>query len=310
MDARVALLEGVFDHAGMFPPAARSFEEALSDAAIFADELAEPDILGADMVLNEADLSKLTDAALEAAGWETDRACEVCLVGVPTSHAEEAARMINAWNEEGEAAEYPRYITALELTFDDALQNGPDMVAATLAAARHLLRDTDVYLYVEPRWNESQWADGGLDRVMALLDAMNEDTDMPPVGLKVRCAGPTGLGKDTLAAILPAMATYGVPFKATQGLHHAVVSEEHGNSAGFLGLAVGLRLAQSKGLAGDELAACIGETDATTFGFNGGISWKDHAMSLSDLGLASVEVPFSIGSCSLFEPDEELALLD
>ncbi len=310
MDARAALLEGVFDHAGMFPPASKSFEEALKDAADFEEDLAEPGLLGADMVLNKADLDLLTDEALEAAGWSPERECQVCLVGIPIAHAEDAARLVTAWNEEGSQADYPRFITALEMTFDDTLKDGPGAIAATLAVARHLMRDSEVYLYIEPRWTEAQWADSGLERMMTLLDAINEDTELPPVGLKVRCAGPTALGPETLAAILPAMSNYGIPFKATQGLHHAVVDPAHGNTAGFLGLAVGLRLAQSKGLAGAELAACIGETDASAFGFSGGVSWRNHKMGLGDLGLASVEVPFSIGSCSITEPDEELGLLD
>lgn len=309
MDARSALLEGLFDHAGMFPPAAKSFEDALRDAASFGSRLARPEMVGADMVLREDDLDRLTDDAMEAAGWPGDETCNVCLVGVPLERVEAVAHKVLAWNDQGTGARMPRRVVALEFTFDDDLQDGTGVAAIAVTQSRHLLRESEISLFVEPRWPEAAWTGGGLERVMRLLDTLAEDTDLPQVGLKVRCDGPTALGPDTLAAILPEVAARGLPFKATQGLHHAVVQESNGNRVSFLGLTAGLRLAQVRGLRGDELAACLSETDPGAFSFEGGVAWRDHHVALGDLGAAMQAVPFSIGSCSLTEPDEELQRL-
>lgn len=306
MDARGALLEGLFDHAGMFPPAAKSFEAALQDAAAFGSTLARPELVGAHMVLTEQTLDKLTDAAMETAGWPSEDICKVCLVGVPAERAAPAAHKVLAWNDEGAAARMPRSIVSLEFTFAEDLAGGPGTLAACVTPARHLLRDSETALYIEPRWTEAAWGKDGLERLLGLLDTLAEDTDLPQVGLKLRCEGPTALGPQTLASIIPALVERNLPFKATQGLHHAVVSEAHQNRVGFLGLAVGLRLAQARGLRGAELASCISESDPGTFSFESGVSWRDHHLAFGDLGAAMQGVAFSIGSCSLEEPDEEL----
>ena len=72
-------VRGLFDHAGMFPPAALSFEDALREAAVLPDVLARPDLLQNDLVLTPEHWAKVDDEALAAADY--DRTLHVCLVG-------------------------------------------------------------------------------------------------------------------------------------------------------------------------------------------------------------------------------------
>ena len=64
------------------------------------------------------------------------------------------------------------------------------------------------------------------------------------------------------------------------------------------GLLAALRL----DLPAEELEAVLTESDATAFDVADGLSWRGHEVPLDG-------VPFSIGSCSLREPDADLKRL-
>ena len=86
-------------------------------------------------------------------------------------------------------------------------------------------------------------------------------------------------------------------FKATAGLHHAVRSNgEHG----FLNLLAAVIFE------GREEAA-LAETDSNAFALDAnGFSWHGQSVGASELVRARHELFHSIGSCSFFEPVEEL----
>ncbi len=54
MKALDALTNGLFDYAGMFPPAALSFPDALAESATFQQALSRPSIVGADMPVQQS----------------------------------------------------------------------------------------------------------------------------------------------------------------------------------------------------------------------------------------------------------------
>src|SRR4051812_10438588 len=62
-DSRIALLGGVIDYAGTFPPAALSLEDALREAATYRREIKNP-WLCCRMALPIADLKKITSKLL------------------------------------------------------------------------------------------------------------------------------------------------------------------------------------------------------------------------------------------------------
>ena len=89
-------------------------------------------------------------------------------------------------------------------------------------------------------------------------------------------------------------------FKATAGLHHAVRSNgEHG----FLNLLAAVVFE------GHEEAA-LAETDSNAFALDAdAFSWHGQSAGASELVRVRHELFHSIGSCSFFEPVEELQAL-
>ncbi|HJR95302.1 MAG TPA: hypothetical protein VJ807_07675, partial [Gaiellaceae bacterium] len=117
---------------------------------------------------------------------------------------------------------------------------------------------------------------------------------------KVRCGGAAVPGAAELARFVRACRERVLVFKATAGLHHAVRGDgEHG----FLNLLAAVVFE------GDEEAA-LAETDRDAFGLDAAaFSWRDRSASVEETARARVELFHSIGSCSFFEPVEELEAL-
>ena len=116
---------------------------------------------------------------------------------------------------------------------------------------------------------------------------------------KVRCGGAAAPDSETLARFLRACVARAVPFKATAGLHRAVRSNgEHG----FLNLLAAV-------VFGDEEAA-LAESDPEAIVIDSaGFSWRGRHAHAAELVRARHERLHSIGSCSFFEPVDELEKL-
>ena len=115
------------------------------------------------------------------------------------------------------------------------------------------------------------------------------------VGAKVRCGGAATPSVAQLAGFIRACREYGVPFKATAGLHHAV---RRGNEHGFLNLLAAAVFGDEEQALADEDDDSFG-LDATSF------RWRDRRAGPEELERARAFLR-SIGSCSFFEPVEEL----
>lgn len=297
MNSLDLLTDRLFDYAGMFPPAALSFEDALAESARFPRTLHRSGLLAADMVVTPESLQRVDGDALKAAGF--DRECTLCLVGVPADQALPTAAAIKAFNRDRRDA--GQRIVSLELHFDEV------PAPMVVDAARRPLGD-DVQVYVEAKWPDAALSER-LPEVLGLLDAFNASGEAPPVGFKVRCAGPTALSHATLAQVLEAVAERRIPFKSTQGLHHPFAFDPtHQNEHGFLNVAAALRFAQAGALSGDDLVHLLRDPEPASFSFQDGLGWTHHRLLMQRLREA-LEIPFAIGSCSLAEPDEDLATL-
>lgn len=135
-----------------------------------------------------------------------------------------------------------------------------------------------------------------------LDDTLEERLDaIVSLGLraKVRCGGATTPPVAQLARFVRACRERALPFKATAGLHHAVREDgEHG----FLNL-----LAAS--VLGDE-EDVLAETDRDAFHLDRhALAWRDRSAGAAELAAARRDTLASIGSCSFFEPVEELEAL-
>jgi hypothetical protein len=116
---------------------------------------------------------------------------------------------------------------------------------------------------------------------------------------KVRCGGATAPSTDALAAFISGCRVRGLVFKATAGLHHAVrANGDHG----LLNLLAAV-------VFGDEENA-LAETDPAAFELDeNAFSWRERSAAAEELTLARRNRLHSIGSCSFFEPVEELEAL-
>ncbi|MBM3270060.1 MAG: hypothetical protein FJZ01_20695 [Candidatus Sericytochromatia bacterium] len=284
-----ALLGGLFDYAGMFPPASLAFEDALRTAASFGNTLERPWLVGAEAVLGIERLGDLTPDFLLGCGFRSPLHVRVALLGTLEVPEVMSETVLASW----------------EAGVEDW---DPDAVRlAAAAAGRQGMR-----FYVEPRWppDRLEREVGGLaDR----LARINRQTAGPGAGIKVRGAGPTAIAPPALAAVIAAVAERGLAFKATAGLHHPLVEPaRYGNALGFLGLVAALRLHQALGperFGVDRVVECLGAADPSEFRFGDALAWRDYSVGQAELAAAAEAVPFSIGSCSLHEPDADLSRL-
>jgi hypothetical protein len=135
-----------------------------------------------------------------------------------------------------------------------------------------------------------------------LDDALGERLDaLVAHGLraKVRCGGEQVPGVEELASFLRACRERGLAFKATAGLHHA---RRTGREHGFLNLLAAV-------VFGDEEDA-LADAGPGAFALDAGsFRWRDRSASAPALVRARSELLHSVGSCSFFEPVEELEAL-
>jgi len=116
---------------------------------------------------------------------------------------------------------------------------------------------------------------------------------------KVRCGGASVPDAAELAHFLRACGQREIAFKATAGLHQAVRRDgEHG----FLNLLAAVVFCEEE--------RALGETDPAAFSLDAdGFGWRDRRAGPGELAHARHERLRSIGSCSFFEPVEELEAL-
>jgi hypothetical protein len=281
------LLRGLFDYAGMFPPAALDFEDALATSARFGG-LDRPFLVGVDMVLTLDEAAKLTPAALKAAQYPRHELL-LCVVGINKNNLRAAIEF--AKEDHGIVR-----VTAIEAATD---------LTENWIAERDELAEIGVDFYVEPRVSDTEWS-ANEATIWNFLDALNEGGR---VGLKVRATGPTALSAATFARIIGDVNKREIPFKATQGLHHPIPEARYGNDFGFLGLTMALRLDHALGLTESERMEILCSDEPADFVLYNGFGFRERRAMAQRMTQAMLKVPFSIGSCALDEPDADLTRL-
>ena len=117
-------------------------------------------------------------------------------------------------------------------------------------------------------------------------------------GAKVRCGGRAVPSVEELAGFVRACRAARVPFKATAGLHHVVRADgEHG----FLNLLAAAILGAEE----DVLA----EQDPGAFALGESFSWRARSADAEAVALVRRDLFVSFGSCSFFEPIDDLKAL-
>lgn len=293
-DTLELLLSSLFDYAGMFPPAGRSFHEALKESASLPTSLKRPKMLSSDLVLDVEYASKLMTTDLRAYGFsrdismcllasETPQRCLECATGLLTSKRRDGLRVS---------------ISSLEAKVS---MEGISAIIGTLLpfAQKH-----SIQLAVEPDLSTLAWETN--------LHTTSSAIQGKGIALKCRCSGPTGIGPERLSAAIIAACDTAAPFKATGGLHHPIVEQErYGNMMGFLNLAAGVLLRRVTGekISREMLSRLLTNAsfEAITTGEN--LAYNGIAISYDQAVTAKRIAGLSIGSCSLHEPDADIERL-
>lgn len=294
MNALDLLTARLFDYAGTFPPASLDLKSALAESARAA-RLERPHIVGTDIVVDSSDLRLVTPKALASAGFG-DTQCAIALVGIDAVALKRTVPRVQKFNDKNLGI---ARITSLEV-------DGRRFETTALQAAREEL--ADVRLYVEPHITDRGWAASGWSLVEMLGRLARIGV---PVGLKVRGSGPRAISTRSLAQLIPQLITHNVGLKVTAGMHHPILEREWRNHVGFVNTAAALRLRQALGAAFDAEAilGCLNETAADAFAFDGELVWRAHAVPEDRLGEVMDKLPFTVGTCDVREPDQDLVRL-
>ena len=132
------------------------------------------------------------------------------------------------------------------------------------------------------------------------LDARLDDLAVLGMRAKIRCGGAEVPSAAELAHFVRACRERQLVFKATAGLHHALRGEDEHGFLNLLAAAV---------FEGDEEAA-LEEDAGEAFALDAfAFAWRGRSASAEKVARVRSELLHSIGSCSFFEPVEELEAL-
>jgi hypothetical protein len=288
-----ALLQGLIDYAGLFPPAALSMQETVDN---YADFCAHADAWM---------LARLIVPVDRLDEFESCAAARLPRDGDPW----ELSALTVAAGDERLAAQLER-ITAFNASHERAARGLArigviELKAATAAAADaalDLLPDEifpffEIPLAADPR---------GLLTALVGSDA----------GAKARTGGVEASAypsAEHLARFIGHCAAAGVPFKATAGLHHPL---RHRNAAvgvsefGFLNVFMGAILAWHDLLEPGELTAILDDGAPDSFALDDqGAAWRDLRLGVEEIVAAREAFAVSFGSCSFDEPRQDLRRL-
>ncbi len=313
-----ALLTGIIDYAGLFPPAKLPLDEAIADYASYrgsednwmlshfvipAGRLAELRKYS-DTLLTPEDpftFSVLAGADDDPVAWREDFAGSLALID--TCLDVQAGRVA---------------IPVLELRLPAALCQSTsgaarmgdyvDAIADSITGSKLV----DPVVFLELPTGESAAA---CRRELARIIAAREKGGLE-FGVKLRTGGleaaafPT---TDEVAAMIRDCREFGCRWKATAGLHHPLRSyrlEVQATMHGFLNLLVATVLTHAGAIPNSELTPLIETTNGAEFDFDDtGLAWRDRRADLAAIEAARRDGFISIGSCSFNEPREDLQTL-
>jgi len=287
-----ALLAGLVDYAGLFPPAALAMPEAVAAYARYS---------------NGPDRAMLGRFVLPASRLGEFAQCvrDVVHTGAPTLGAPwklsalaspADAPQIAAFNE----AQDGRLVV-------DSVEAKAETVTAVNAIADALAARYHTYIEIPVREDPTAMVRAiGKRRMRAKLRAGGVIADAFPAPAQV-------------LAFLAVCSRERVPFKATAGLHHPLRGEyaltydadaPRGTMFGFLNVFLCAALLRA-GVDAGAIAPLLEERDAAAIiVLDDAIAWRGHSLPLAALVDARAFFAGSFGSCSFEEPVRDLTSLD
>jgi len=296
MKAVDALLAGLVDYAGLFPPAGEDMREALRNYASYL-EAPERAALGRFIVpfarLKELEESgsDLMPRAKRAQPWRLS----VLVSDDVRPEGEEVVRF-NRQHSTAKNGLVLIDVAELKASAPDEIKRQKRELPSTLTAYFEIPLAGDVTPLV---------------KTIASVAAR----------AKMRTGGVTPAAfppPQEIVDFILACQRQGVPFKATAGLHHPLrgahgLTYEPDSPKGYMYGFLNVFLAAAflyDGETEDTGLAVLEETDATAFVFDdSAVGWRDKRVSSDQLARSRAEFAIAFGSCSFREPVDELAHL-
>lgn len=313
-----ALMEGLIDYAGLFPPAKLPLEEAVAKFAAYRAG-ADAWMLGRFII----QASRLKELDAHRARFTARLPLDVSALGRGGATADEFLhnlqldavdihRFVESWD--------PRAsVRVIELRLpEEVLQRGEAgavgrVVQAATSALRALPAGAEVSSFFEAG------APGTLAETLEpVVHGIREGATGSGgvlAGFKLRCGGVEASafpGVEDVARAITVCRDAGVPLKCTAGLHHPVRHYNEGvgtHMHGFLNVFGGALLARGRRLSWREVAAIIECERAADFGFGEAFSWRGESVGADEVRRIRRGEVISFGSCSFDEPREDLASL-
>lgn len=314
-----ALLNGVVDYAGLFPPAELSLDDAVAEF-LAVRKSAESWMLGR-FVIPASRLAELSAFAEEFA--VSDPPLPLAIIG-------QAGADFDGWqaNLETTLAHVERFTAGFGTALGDAVLELPvsgqahdnpgredtvsrelDAIASKIPASGHPI--VTVFLEVGPA------ADVGTVRdVLIRRCGEQRGTTAASIGFKLRTGGlkPEAFPDvEELVSVVDACRRHKCLWKATAGLHHPVRHTDQKLGVkmhGFLNVLFAAVLADAHELAPSAIHEILADEDAGHFEItDDGIRWRDFTANVAQIDAARAAGFQSFGSCSFAEPREDLRAL-
>jgi hypothetical protein len=289
-----ALLQGLVDYAGLFPPAGETMRQALEG---YASYLSGPDrsALGR-FIVPFSRLKEFESAASEFLPREPRQESwklSVITMGDISAAALEIASFNRRHSESATGGSARIDVVELKAASPAEIELPRSRLPASLTTYFEIPLDGD-------------------------LPALFKSLSRAGARAKIRTGGVTAdafPSADAIVDFLVAAHREGVPFKATAGLHHPVrgayrLTYESGSPTGIMYGFLNVFLAAVLVGAGggrDDAATLLEENDSSAFSFaEDAIVWRGHRFDVEQIHAARTEFAMSFGSCSFREPVDEL----
>jgi hypothetical protein len=293
-----ALVTGLVDYAGLFPPAALAMGPAVRSYASYLGAAEVDRSAVGRFVVTAARLEELEDQAMPLIRRGSPPWHVSALVGPDIEGDVARIEVFNRRHRPGRGTGFAT-IDAIE-----GKANSPVEIERLLAG-----RGDDMELFVElPTASDPS----GLVAEMARLGGN------APVRAKIRTGGVTPDSippAEEIVTFLRACARSAVAFKATAGLHHPMRGAYRLTYAsdsptatmhGFLNMFVAATFVRI-GVPAADAVSMLEETSATAFAFDAeGVTWHTRRATTPAIRAARANYALSFGSCSFREPVDEL----
>src|SRR5438093_5725781 len=293
-----ALLAKSIDYAGMFPPCSLGLESALRNKAQYVRS-PEAWMLGAFVLPIEQ-----FDAARQfLSEFDPLHPLHVAALGPKTANADAFLDAL-----EGADTAIRSLSSNVDLILISHLEMflPHDVGLPLLEEARSIVGDLPVFWETPP---------DRVEQTIALLAEYNSDADLATFGYKLRTGGVTADAFPTSAQICEALvtpATHQLPIKFTAGLHHPIRQfrdEVKTKMHGFLNVLGAAVLAAEHRWDAHQTSIMLEDENADSFSFTDNLfAWPEWKIDIERLKYRRKFVT-SFGSCSFYEPREDLRAL-